>query len=587
MTVRGPVAIPSGQAAVCALVFAADPVGCGGIILQGMPGPARDAWLAEVRRLLPGGPPWRKVPASVSEDRLLGGLDFSATVSSRRPVFASGLLEAADGGVLVLSMAERLPIALAAMIGGALERGEVRVERDGVTRQFPSGFGVIALDESLDGEAPIAAALAERLGLFVALPADDPASPGWTAADVADARGRVPGVAAADEVIAWLCRCAEAFGITSARAPLLALRVSRVLAALAGRESVTEDDAALAARLIFPQRARSLPAPEPEDGDRREKERQDAPPPGEQDSPPEETVSGTAMPEDLMVEAVRAAVPPGLLEQLQAQRSRQRRQSLGGRMGARKFSPRRGRPVGVRHTEDLGGQRLNILATLKAAAPWQSIRRRSRAGAGADALVLRKEDLHVSRFEERVENTTVFVVDASGSQAAQRLAEVKGAIELLLKDCYVRRDQVALIAFRGTSARLVLPPTRALARAKRSLAGLPGGGGTPLAAALETARDVADTIARSGRVPSIVLMTDGRANVARDEAPGAERAEKEALAAARMLGGEGFRSVLVDTARRPRPRAQALAEAMGAAYIPLPRADAAAISSTVQRSVAQ
>ena len=145
MTACDSAVMPSGHAAMCALVFAADPAGCGGVILQGMPGPARDAWLAEVRRLLPGTSPWRKVPASVSEDRLLGGLDFAATVSSRRPVFATGLLEAADGGVLVLSMAERLPVSLAAMIGGALERGDVRIERDGITRQSSSRFGVSIL----------------------------------------------------------------------------------------------------------------------------------------------------------------------------------------------------------------------------------------------------------------------------------------------------------------------------------------------------------------------------------------------------------------------------------------------------------
>jgi magnesium chelatase subunit D len=349
---------------------------------------------------------------------------------------------------------------------------------------------------------------------------------------------------------------------------------------------VTEEDAALGARLVLPQRARSLPASEPDASkDSRESPREDRSPEGE-DERPEENAPDTAMPDDLMVEAVAAALPPDLLARLQDQQYRQRRQSLGGRMGNRRSSPRRGRPVGVRQSDDVAGRRLNILATLKAAAPWQTLRRRAGPRSESGALALRKEDLHVSRFEERVENTTVFVVDASGSQAAQRLAEVKGAIELLLKDCYVRRDQVALIAFRGTSAGLILPPTRALARAKRSLAGLPGGGGTPLAAGLDLARQVADAIARSGRVPSLVLMTDGRANVARDETPGAERAETEALAAARLLGAEGYRGILVDTARRPRPRAQAIAKAMGAAYVPLPRADAVAISHTVQRSVA-
>ena len=84
----------------------------------------------------------------------------------------------------------------------------------------------------------------------------------------------------------------------------------------------------------------------------------------------------------------------------------------------------------------------------------------------------------------------------------QRLAEVKGAIELLLVDCYVRRDSVALIAFRGKTAELVLPPTRSLARAKRVLAGLPGGGGTPIASGLEAALALADRVRRHWNQPS-------------------------------------------------------------------------------------
>jgi len=228
---------------------------------------------------------------------------------------------------------------------------------------------------------------------------------------------------------------------------------------------------------------------------------------------------------------------------------------------------------------------LNILATLKAAAPWQTLRRQEQ-DLEARRIALRKEDLHVTRYEDNVETSTIFVVDASGSQAAQRLAEVKGAIELLLNDCYVRRDQVALIAFRGDSAETLLPPTRALARVKRSLSALPGGGATPLAAGLDAARDMAVSVARLGRVPAIVVLTDGRGNVARDGTTGADIADEDAIKAARLLRAEGLRTLLVDTSRRPRPRARRLAAEMGGEYVPLPFADAASISASVQRSVA-
>ena len=119
-------------------------------------------------------------------------------------------------------------------------------------------------------------------------------------------------------------------------------------------------------------------------------------------------------------------------------------------------------------------RRLNLVETLRAAAPWQPMRRRERGGAGAARVEVRPDDFRVTRFKQRTRTTTIFVVDASGSAALNRLAEAKGAVELVLADCYVRRDHVALLAFRGRGAELLLPPTRSLVRAKRSLAGLAG-----------------------------------------------------------------------------------------------------------------
>ena len=148
----------------------------------------------------------------------------------------------------------------------------------------------------------------------------------------------------------------------------------------------------------------------------------------------------------------------------------------------------------------------NIVETLRAAAPWQRLRRRERGPrhgnrSAADRGARRRFSHHAPASSGR-ETTTIFVVDASGSAALHRLAEAKGAVELLLADCYVRRDQVALIAFRGRGAELLLPPTRSLARAKRSLAELPGGGGTPLAAAIDAAAALADAARRKGQTPA-------------------------------------------------------------------------------------
>jgi magnesium chelatase subunit D len=197
-------------------------------------------------------------------------------------------------------------------------------------------------------------------------------------------------------------------------------------------------------------------------------------------------------------------------------------------------------------------------------------------------LQVRAGDFRLRRFQQRVQATTIFAVDASGSAALHRLAEVKGAVELLLADCYVRRDEVALIAFRGDRAEVVLPPTRALARAKRALAGMPGGGGTPLALGLDTARELAVTLARRGAAPRVVLLTDGRANVARSGARGGADAQRDAEESARALRAAGVATMIIDTAPRPRGELAALAALAGARYCPLPHADAQSLSKLVR-----
>ena len=285
--------------------------------------------------------------------------------------------------------------------------------------------------------------------------------------------------------------------------------------------------------------------------------------------------------DDVVLEAAQAAIPAGLLAQLQLADAAARHGS-GGRAGAMQQGVLRGRPAGVRRGEPRGGARLNLIETLRAAAPWQRLRRRGQAADAPRRIEVRAEDFHITRFKQRSETTTVFVIDASGSAALHRLAEAKGAVELLLADCYVRRDRVAVLAFRGDGAELLLPPTRSLVRAKRSLAGLPGGGGTPLAAGLDAATALAEGVRRSGATPVIVMLTDGRANVGRDGVRGRAIAEDHARLAARRLRAARLTSLLVDTSAQPQASARQLAAEMGASYLALPYAGAQALSVAVR-----
>jgi magnesium chelatase subunit D len=225
---------------------------------------------------------------------------------------------------------------------------------------------------------------------------------------------------------------------------------------------------------------------------------------------------------------------------------------------------------------------------MHAAAPWQRIRNAALGAARGPRppLQVRRQDLRIHRYQQRARTVAIFVVDASGSSALHRLAEAKGAVETFLADCYVRREEVALIAFRGKSAELLLPPTRSLARAKRCLAGLPGGGTTPLAAALKATTLLADSIQRRGDTVLAVLLTDGRGNVALDGSPNSATAQSETRLLARHLKSTGLRTLLIDTSPRPRLPAEELATDLGATYLAMPHAGAVSLARSVKGMLA-
>ncbi len=575
-----------------AALFAADPHGLGGIVLRARAGPVRDLWLDHLRDLFAG--PIRRMPPGIADDRLIGGLDLPATLRAGRPVIQCGLLAEADGGLVLVPMAERLECGTVARLAGALDTGRLTLERDGLAARLPARFGLVLLDEGQDSEGnedeTVAAALADRLAFRIDLSgvslreARATASPRGKGPKPREPQALTPPGQAPDDPVATLCAVAEAFGVASLRAPLLALRAARQIAAAAGRGEPGEADLIEAARFVLAPRATRLPAPPQPDA-----EAADPPPPephpprDAQPEPDDATERNESMAQTLdetVLEAVRAALPKNLLAQLLAG-APPLRATAAGRMGAASASPLLGRPVGNRPGDPRRG-RLDLIATLRAAAPWQRLRR---AGDNAGRIVVTPEDFRIRRLKRRSETTRIFCVDASGSAALERLAEAKGAVELLLAEAYVRRDRIALVAFRGTGAETVLPPTRSLVRAKRALAGLPGGGGTPLAAGLDAAAALALGIRCGGGSPVIVLLTDGRANVARSGLGGRALAGEEALAAARLLRTQGLPILVIDTGARP-DGARRLAEAAQARYCPLPHADAGSVSAAVRAATA-
>lgn len=526
----------------------------------------RDRWLAYLKSQLSVGVPFRKIPAGIGADRLLGGLDLAATLSANRPVYLPGVLAEAHDGVAILPMAERTAPHVTAGLMAVLDEGEVVVERDGLTLRSPARIGVVMLDEGVDDEAP-PAALTERMAMTVSLE-------GITITE-AEVPPSVPAMRAAivptDSAIAALCSVAAAFGIDSARAPILALGVAAASAAEAGRTAIADEDLVIATRLVLFPRARIFPQ-----ADAETPEQDEAPPDDTQGERENDGEIGQVA--DRVIEAIRSALPPDVLAGLEKAAATGRSTQSGRGSAALRKSLTRGRPVGVRPGKPGAGARLHLIETLRAAAPWQKLRRKHDDRPG---IRVRSDDFRIRRFAERSESTLIFVVDASGSAAVERLAETKGAVELLLAEAYVRRTQVALIAFRGGGAEIILPPTRSLVRAKKCLADMVGGGGTPLAAGVQAGQALAEAQRGQGRTPFLILMTDGRANIARDGAPGRVQADADAKASAKQLGFSGIKSVVIDIAARPRDDARLLAAAMGADYAALPRVDAQAMRSIV------
>lgn len=581
-------ALPA-DACLAAALLAVDPVGLGGITLSAPPGPQRDAWIAFLDHRLPSDTPRRRLPLSITDDRLLGGLDLPATLRAGKPVFQRGILAETDGGILIAAMAERMESGTAARVGAALDTGMVTTARDGFTDIRPARLALVLLDEHVDDEGPPPAALRDRLAFAITLSlgsGDDGRVlfEDLDTAAILAARDRLSTIRTPEDIDIGLCATTVALGVDSARAALFATRAARAAAALDGRETVTDVDAALATRLVLAHRATRMPMEE-EDAAPSEPEMPPEPPDSgddtsDTDEPPKPLDPDVL--ESILVDAAVAAMPEKLLAQIAG--GAPARGLSGGRGGPKRSGGRRGRPVGTRRGEPGPGKRLSILSTLRAAAPWQAVRKKQRGDAPGPRVEVRRDDFRVTRIKQAIETVTIFVVDASGSAALNRLAEAKGAVELLLAECYIRRDEVALITFSGRGVDVALPPTRSLTRAKRGLTGLPGGGGTPLAAAIDAARMLGEATRRHGRRPVLIFLTDGRANITLEGEGNRALAAEQALKSAKALLAVDLPALMVDISPRPRPTAREVADAMGARYLALPHAASSLLADAVSNT---
>ncbi len=573
-----------------------------GVAIAATVGSGKSTLARAFAELLPASTPFVELPLNITEDRLLGGLDLEATLATGRRVVEPGLLARAHGGVLYVDGLNLLDRTVVTHLVEALSSNVVRVERDGLSAVHPSEFMLIATFDPSDGD--VSPSLLDRLALFVPLtpsavaaaraevvrrnlwPAEADDEVAMLRSLIQVARQALPHVRISDEQVQALLHTALSLGVEGNRADIFAVEAALAAAALEGRTQVDDSDLRLAAQLVLvPRATRSpheqlqaatherapQPPPTPSDGDETQRD-------GQADEP--------RLPEEMLLEAVKTELPPDLLGLPFAL---QRKSRASGRRGVA-LNARRGRFV--RAVEgDLRCGRIALLPTLLAAAPWQRLRQ-TECPHHNGRIQVRRGDLRVKRFRDRAGMLYVFVVDASGSMAINRMREAKGAAIRLLQDAYVHRDHVALIAFRGRAAQVLLPVAQSVERAKRELDVLPTGGGTPLASALLAALQIIRQARSRGIAQAtLVLMTDGRANVG-IAAADRQTLREEVRRLAQLIVAERINSVVIDTQVNYLSRSEAaeLATWLGGRYVYLPNAKAdqiaqkaMSISSAIRR----
>ncbi|NEX11784.1 MAG: magnesium chelatase ATPase subunit D [Prosthecochloris sp.] len=597
------------------MLLAIDP-SLGGVVIPAAVGSGKSTLARAFQDILPEQTPFVELPLNVTEDRLIGGVDLEATLVKGARVVQHGVLSKAHEGVLYVDSLSLLDSSAVSHVMDAMSRGEVLVEREGLSEVHPSKFMIVGTYDPSDGEVRMG--LLDRVGLIVPFTtqndfrarkqilqcnigqkdAEDTQDELRMLKGILDAaRKLLPQVSMTKEQVQGLIQSAISLGVEGNRVDIFVIRAALASAALAQRTDVDEEDMKLAVKLVLVPRATCMPQREEEVEEQMppeeemppeepEAEDEEAPPDNSDPDAEEENEETPDMIEELMMDAIETELPENLMNISLASKKKSKSGSRGEAL-----NNRRGRFVRSQPGEIRGGK-VALIPTLISAAPWQESRRlerlRKTGKVSTTGLIINKEDVKVKKFRDKSGTLFIFIVDASGSMALNRMRQAKGAVSHLLQNAYVHRDQVALISFRGKEAQLLLPPSQSVDRAKRELDVLPTGGGTPLASAIYLAWETAKQ-ARTKGVSQImfVLITDGRGNIGLQSmmdknAPKApkEEIEKEVEALAASVYADGIASIVVDTQMNYLSRGEApkLAEKLGGRYFYLPNAKAEQIA---------
>jgi len=559
------------------------------------------------------------IPVNISEEQLFGGMDIDETIRTGKVCMQPGLLSKADGNILYVDDVNLMDQRILMTLLNSVLDGWVVVEREGVSAEYCVDTVLIATMNPSDSD--VSSHILDRFDLcaYASFPDEedkraeilrrnadfqkDPAGfiekfreeEDMLKSNLDRSKKILPLVTMTDDLIGVSVELTVKVLADGHRGDIAMINTAKALAALNGRDEVMKKDVEEAAMLCLAHR-RNYTQEQPQEPPRSEEPEEDDQEPQDNEEQQQEQQQQEQEPESN--EDQDREPPPDmdfqqLLDDMVFEIGDQFRvidYLNDGRRKVSKTSAKKGRRMMVESSNSSGRYARSRIpsdrthdiafdATVRAAAPYQ----RSRDHSGL-AINIQKQDVREKVREMRAGCTILFLVDASGSLGVRkRMSAVKGAVLSMLRDSYVKRDRIGMMAFRRDSAELVLPPTRSVEYSYRKLEEMPTGGKTPLSEALVTVNEYMTSYSRShvGEMCYIVLITDGRANVPLQEGI---NANDEVLKLAEDMAIPQVRWVVIDASAGfiRFDNAEKLAQALGGTYFRLEDLNADRLAESVR-----